>query len=138
MLDRARVGGLPWPRYPNILVRARLVGVRRPPLARQQQPAEQPYHVLPMCRRSERVNTRAHQGSLVCARAWTGTKRTCFYTGSENTKYTYFKNTIKYSIIHNTQDPDFVFFVSLYIYIYTRFLSYTYMIIWKIIMNYEL
>ena len=58
--------------------------------------------------------------------------------GSENTKYTYFKNTIKYSIIHNTQDPDFVFFVSLYIYIYTRFLSYIYMIIIrKIIMNYD-
>ena len=49
----------------------------------------------------------------------------CTHPGSENTKYTYFKNTIKYSIIHNTQDPDFVFFVSFF-YIYTRFLSYIY------------
>ena len=56
--------------------------------------------------------------------------------GSENTKYTYFKNTIKYSIIHNTQDPDFVFFVSFFIYIYSIFTIY--MIIRKIIMNYEL
>ena len=39
-------------------------------------------------------------------------------SGLTNTKYTYFKNTIKYSIIHNTQDPDFVFCVSFYIYTY--------------------
>ena len=38
--------------------------------------------------------------------------------GSRVGKYkihTYFKNTIKYSIIHNTQDPDFVFFVSFFL-----------------------